>query len=108
MSKFTVDTEYQGYVYVGNAKGNYDTGRSEVVNGQTVPVMSPYYNMYVVSPCSSFVSDDYCGTGMKAEKKKCVSADVWQHLQIGEQVQLFFDDKKRVVMAVSVSSASEK
>ena len=36
---------------------------------------------------------------MKAEKKKCISADVWQDLEPGNRVKLFFDDKKRVVMA---------
>lgn len=104
MSKFQIDTEYKGYVYVGNAKGNFDTGRSEIVNGQSVPVKTAYANMYVLCPTSDYVSDDYAGFGLKAEKFKCTSPDVWANLQIGEQVQLFFDDKKRVQMAVSVNS----
>lgn len=107
MAKFTVDSEYKGYVYVGNACGRFDTGRSEVIDGQAVPVKTPYANMYVLSPTSDFESDDYKGTGLKAEKYKCISSDVWANLQIGEQVQLFFDDKKRVQMAVSVAAMNQ-
>jgi len=107
MSKFQVDSDFKGYVYVGNAMGNYDTGRSEVVNGQSVPVKQKYANMYVLCPTSDYVSEDYQGFGMKAEKLKCVSSDVWANLQIGERVQLFFDDKKRVQMAVSVDAMNQ-
>lgn len=104
MARFEVDTEYKGYVYVGNARGNFDTGKTIVENGQAVPLKSPYANIYVLSPTSDFVSEDYQGTGLKAEKFKCVSPDVWANIQIGEQVQLFFDGKQRVQMAVSVAS----
>lgn len=37
--------------------------------------------------------------GMKAEKKKCLSPEIWNGLEPGDRVKLFFDDKKRVVMA---------
>ena len=36
---------------------------------------------------------------MKAEKKKCLSEEVWKELEPGNRVRLFFDDKGRVVMA---------
>lgn len=88
--EFIVDSEYQGYVFVGCAQGRF-----EAENGE----MKPYYNMYVLSPVSSYVSDDYEASGFKAEKKKCMSADVWKDLEFGQRVKLFFDDKGRVQMA---------
>lgn len=90
--EFIVSTDYEGYVYVGCAQGNFENDKGE---------KQPYFNMYVLSPVSSYVSDDYLASGMKAEKKKCISADVWKDLEPGSRVKLFFDDKKRVVMAVS-------
>lgn len=96
MSDFIVSDEYQGYIYVGNAKGRFDIDLPE---GGTEK--RPYFNMYVLSPVSSFKSEDYEGSGWKAEKLKCVGADVWKDLHPGDRVKLFFDDKKRVQMAVS-------
>ena len=106
MDDFIVSGNFQGYVYVGHAQGNFDTDRTELIGGKPVPVKQPYFNMYVISPVSSYVSEDYSAVGFKAEKLKCVSADVWRDIQIGEQVQLFFDDKKRVQMAASVAALS--
>lgn len=103
MSKFQVDTEFVGYTYVGHASGKFDTGRMIVGNGQNVSEKQPYANIYVLQPVSSFQSEDYQGFGLKAQKLKCISPDVWANLELGEQVQLFFDDKKRVQMAVSVA-----
>ena len=71
------------------------TGRFETDRGQKMP----YYNMYVLSPVSGYISEDYQAEGMKAEKKKCLSAEVWDGLEPGNRVRLFFDDKGRVVMA---------
>ena len=51
-----------------------------------------------IIPMSSWSSDDYQASGFKAEKKKCLSADVWKDLNPGDRIKLFFDDKKRVVM----------
>lgn len=85
-----VDTEYAGYVFVGWAAGRFKTERGE---------MMPYANMFVLSPVSSYESDDYQAMGMKAEKKKCLSPEVWADLEPGDRVKLFFDDKNRVVMA---------
>ena len=87
--EFTVSTDYEGYVFLGWASGTFETEKG---------VKMPYHNIYVVSPVSSYVSEDYQASGMKAEKK-CTSADVWQDLEPGNRVKLFFDDKKRVVMA---------
>ena len=91
---FIISGEYQGYVYVGHAAGRFD---AENEAGGTEK--KDYFNMYVLSPVSSFTSDDYAASGFKAEKKKCISADVWHGLKPGDRVKLFFDDKKRVVMA---------
>lgn len=85
-----IDTEYSGYVFVGHASGRFQTERGD---------MMPYANMFVLSPVSSYESEDYQAMGMKAEKKRCLSPEVWKDLEPGDRVKLFFDDKKRVVMA---------
>lgn len=88
--KFTVSSEYEGYVYVGNAKGN--------ITDEKTGEKRAYHQMFVLSPVSTFTSEDYEAYGYKAEKKKCLSADVWDGLNPGDRVKLFFDDKGRVVM----------
>lgn len=91
MSKsFKVDTEYQGYVFLGCAQGRFETE-----NGQK----REYFNMFVLSPVSTYSSEDYRAFGFKAEKKKCLTAGVWQGLNPGDKVKLFFDDKGRVIGA---------
>lgn len=85
---FKLDTEYPGYVFLGWAAGQFETQRGE---------KRPYYNMYVLSPVSTYSSEDYKAFGFKAEKKKCLTADVWQGLNPGDKVKLFFDDKARVI-----------
>ena len=87
--EFLVSTGYQGYVVVGWAEGQFKTEDGR---------MMPYANMFVLSPVSTYESADYKAFGMKAEKKKCLSPDVWKDLEIGSRVKLFFDDKRRVVM----------
>ena len=89
-TEMIIDTEYNGYVFVGWEAGRFQTDRGE---------MMPYANMFVLSPVSSYESEDYQASGMKAEKKKCLSPEVWNGLEPGDRVKLFFDDKKRVVMA---------
>ena len=86
--QFVVDTEYQGYVFLGWAAGQF-----EARDGKK----QSYYNMYVFSPVSTYESDDYKASGFKAEKKKCLTSDVWDGLVPGDKVRLFFDDKQRVV-----------
>ena len=89
--EFIVDSEYQGYVFVGWAAGMF-----QAENGE----QRPYANMYVLSPVSTYSSDLYESSGFKAEKKKCFRADVWKGLEFGDHVKLFFDDKGRVQMVV--------
>lgn len=91
---FIVTPEYNGYIFVGCACGRFD---AQDGNGGTMK--KDYANMYVLSPVSDYTSEDYHASGFKAEKKSCISPDVWKDLQIGDRVRLFFDDKKRVVMA---------
>ena len=88
--EFTVSREYQGYVFLGWAKGKFDNDRGG---------KSPYYQIFVLSPVSSYTSDDYQAYGLKAEKKKCISEEVWQGLEPGDRVRLFFDDKGRIIEA---------
>lgn len=90
VSEFKVDTSYRGYVFLGWAQGIFETDRGRRM---------PYYNMFVISPPSTFSSDSYESFGLRAEKKKCMNADVWQGLSIGDKVRLFFDDKGRVISA---------
>lgn len=93
MSKINFDSEYDGYVFLGAAQGRFEP------EGGDSGEKKDYYQMYVVSPVSSFSSDDYSAFGFKAEKKRCASAEVWKDLKIGDRVRLFFDDRRRVVMA---------
>ena len=90
-SDFIVDMSYPGYVFIGWAAGQFEP---ENGNGKR-----PYYNMFVLSPVSTYSSEDYQAFGLKAEKKKCLSRDVWNGLAPGDRVKLFFDDKGRVQMA---------
>lgn len=89
--EFIVSQEYPGYVFVGCAEGKFEPldGKGE---------KRDFANMYVISPVSDYVSEDYVASGMKAEKKKCLSPAVWKDLRPGDRVKLFFDDKGRVVM----------
>ena len=88
--QFKVDTEYQGYVFLGWAAGRFETQQGD---------KRQYFNMFVLSPVSTYSSEDYEAFGLKAEKKKCLTADVWQGFNPGDKVKLFFDDKNRVVLA---------
>lgn len=85
-----IDPAYQGYVFLGWASGMFEPKPGE---------KRPYHNMYVFSPVSDYVSDEYEASGFKAEKKKCVTPDVWNGLTPGDKVRLFFDDKGRVIEA---------
>lgn len=103
MDDFLVDAKFPGYVYIGNASGNFETDQVNMVDGRPVKVKRPYFNMYVICPVSAYVSEDYRGFGFKAEKYKCLSADVWKDLSVGDKVQLFFDDRKRVQLATTIA-----
>ncbi len=91
MSKgFNVDFEYQGYVFLGGAQGTF-----EARDGRR----APFFNMFVLSPASTYTSEDYRASGFKAEKKKCLEAKILEGLNPGDRVKLFFDDKGRVQAA---------
>ncbi len=91
-NEFIVESGYDGYVFVGWASGQFETETGE---------KRPYYTMYVISPVSSYQSEDYQAAGFKAEKKRCSDPGVWKDLDPGTRVKLFFDDKGRVVMAAA-------
>ena len=88
--EFQVNTGYLGYVFVGWAAGQFKNDKGQ---------MTPYANMFVLSPVINYESEDYKAYGMIAVKKKCLSPEVWKGLEIGCRVRLFFDDKQRGVMA---------
>ena len=92
--EFIISDEYRGYVFMGWA-----AGLREPMPGEGSDLV-PYYNVYVVSPVSSFRSEQYEAFGYKAEKFKCTDAGVWKDLCPGDRVKLFFDDKKKVQMIV--------
>ena len=58
--EFQVSTAYSGYVFLGWAQGRFEPEQGRKM---------PYYNMFVLSPVSSFQSEDYEAYGLKAEKK---------------------------------------
>jgi hypothetical protein len=62
--EFQVSTAYSGYVFLGWAQGRFEPEQGRKM---------PYYNMFVLSPVSSFQSEDYKAYGLKAEKKNCLS-----------------------------------
>ena len=88
--EFQVSTAHSGYVFLGWAQGRFEPEQGRKM---------PYYNMFVLSPVSSFQSEDYKAYGLKAEKKKCLSEKVWEGLEPGDKVRLFFDDKGRIIEA---------
>lgn len=97
-SKYTF--KEREWVVTGWAEGQMETERVDD-RGQKVTVMQPYYQLFVLSPCSSFKSDNYSAEGLKAEKLRCVSNAVWKDLSPMEVVNLYFDEKKRVSLAAS-------
>lgn len=94
------------WIVVGWAEGKMETDREDD-KGQKVVVMQPYYQLFVLSPVSSYKSDNYSANGMKAEKLRCVSNAVWKDLKPLEVVNLYFDEKKRVSLAASTGVSVE-
>ena len=86
------------WVVTGWAEGQMETDRTDDKGN---PVMQPYYQLFVLSPVSSYKSDNYNANGLKAEKLRCVSNAVWKDLTPLEVVNLYFDEKKRVSLAAS-------
>ena len=75
------------YIFAGWACGQFD---AEQRDGTTEK--KAYFNIYVLSPVSTWESADYQAKGLKAEKIKCTSNAVWKDVDIGEEVDLYFDD----------------
>lgn len=94
------------WVVTGWAEGQMETEREDD-KGHKVTVMQPYYQLFVISPVSSYKSDNYSAKGMKAEKLRCVSNAVWKDIKPMEVVNLYFDEKKRVSLAASTGISVE-
>lgn len=94
------------WVVTGWAEGQMETEREDD-KGHKVTVMQPYYQLFVISPVSSYKSDNYSARGMKAEKLRCVSNAVWKDIKPMEVVNLYFDEKKRVSLAASTGISVE-
>ena len=88
------------WVVTGWAEGQMETERTDEKGNKAI-VMQPYYQLFVLSPVSSYKSDNYNANGLKAEKLRCVSNAVWKDLTPLEVVNLYFDEKKRVSLAAS-------
>ncbi len=104
MEDFIVSSSYEGYVYVGHAQGNSEQERENPKTKQKETVKVPYCNVYILQPCSTYVSEDYQAWGMKAVQYKCLNRECLKSLIPGEQVNLFFDEKKRVQLVASVAA----
>ena len=81
-----IDTSFGGYTFVGAQYGRFKP--------QGEDNERDYYNMFVIT---SFVSGGNNNTvGVKAEKLRCLSADVWQGLKPGDKLIVNFDRFGRV------------
>lgn len=81
-----IDTSFGGYTFVGAQYGRFKP------QGETKE--RAYYNMFVISP---FVSGgNNITVGVKAEKLRCLSDDVWKRLKPGDKLLINFDCFGRV------------
>ena len=94
------------WVVTGWAEGKMEVEREDE-NKRKYTEMQPYFQLFVLSPVSSFKSEKYSARGLKAEKLRCVSNAVWKDLKPLEVVNLYFDDKKRVSLAASTGVTVE-
>ena len=85
-SEIIIDTSFGGYTFVGAQYGRFTP------QGETRE--RDYYNMFVISPFGSGGNNNT--VGLKAEKLRCISADVWRGLSPGDKVKIFFDRFGRV------------
>lgn len=88
------------YIFVGYAEGQF-----EIKDGPNKGKKQGYCHMFCLTPVSDFESEDYHAEGYKAEKLKCSSPAVCKDLTPGELCNLYFDDKKVVVLASSTEQA---
>ena len=92
-----MSNEMKRYIFVGWAKGRFDAE-----DRQTKQMYKKdYFNAYLISPVSDYKSEDYEAMGLKAEKYSCASPDVWKDLQPGEEVNVYFGEKKLIVLMTS-------
>jgi hypothetical protein len=94
------------WVVTGWAEGLMEVEREDDKGNKTVG-MQPYYQLFVLVPVSTYKSDNYSATGIKAMKLRCVSNAVWKDLTPMEVVNLYFDEKKRVSLAASTGTYVE-
>lgn len=84
------------YIFTGWAKGRFDA-----VDKDGKPFKKEYCNAYLISPVSSYKSEDYEASGLKAEKFTCVSSEVWKDLVPGEVVSVYFAEKQVIALMTS-------
>lgn len=86
VKEFIIDASFGGYTFVGAQYGRFTPqGESQERD---------YYNMFVIS---SFGSGNIRNTvGLKAEKLRCMSNDVWDGLKPGDKLNVNFDRYGRV------------
>ena len=87
-----------GYIYVGSAYGTF-TGE----NGRPVN----YCNLFVLRPMQPDANRGSYGDGWRAEKLRCESQNVIKGFEVGDEVQLYFDQYGRVTECVLRESISE-
>ncbi len=81
-----IDTSFGGYTFVGAQYGRFTP------QGETRE--RDYCNMFVLSPFGTGGNNH--PIGLKAEKLKCVSNDVWNGLKPGDKLKILFDRYGRV------------
>ncbi len=81
-----IDTSFGGYTFVGAQYGRFTP------QGETQE--RDYYNMFVLSPFASGGNNHT--VGLRAEKLRCMSNDVWNGLKPGDKLLINFDRFGRV------------
>ena len=94
------------WIVVGWAEGTMAVEREDE-NKRKYTEMQSYYHLFVLSPVSSYKSDSYRATGLKAAKLSCASNAVWKDLKPMEVVNLYFNDRKKVSLAASTGVSVE-
>lgn len=95
MSNFSMpEPGHTGSVFLGSAYGNFTRdGRSY-----------KYANIFVATPVAVNPAEGRYGIGWRTDKHRCESEKVFQGLEVGDNVQLYFDQYQRVVEAVLIDS----
>ena len=94
------------WIVVGWAEGTMEVEREDE-NKRKYTEMQSYYHLFVLSPVSSYKSDSYRATGLKAAKLSCASNAVWKDLKPMEVVNLYVNDRKKVSLAASTGVSVE-